>query len=66
MGGTTVAIGGTTYAAVDDPAGPSMAAIDGPAGPSTANFVAIDGPAGPVVGDHRWRDRSLTQIAYAF
>ena len=43
-------LGGTTYGAVDGPAGPSMAAINGPAGPSMANFVAIDGPAGPVVG----------------
>ena len=26
-------LGGTTYGAVDSPAGPSMAAIDSPAGP---------------------------------
>ena len=40
-------LGGTTYGAVDSPAGPSMAAIDSPAG---STKFTIDGPAGPVVG----------------
>ena len=43
-------LGGTTYGAVDSPAGPSMAAIDSPAGPSMATKFAVDGPAGPFVG----------------
>ena len=43
-------LGGTTYGAVDSPAGPSMAAIDSPAGPSMATKFAVDGLAGPVVG----------------
>ena len=43
-------LGGTTYGAVDGPAGPTMAAIDGPAGPSMLTKFAVDGPAGPVVG----------------
>ena len=41
---------GTTYGAVDGPAGPSMAAIDCPAGPYMATKFAV------VWGDHRWRD----------
>ena len=43
-------VGGTSYGAVDSPAGPSMAAIDSPAGPSMVTKFAVDGPAGPVVG----------------
>ena len=43
-------LGGTTYGAVDSPAGPSMAAIDSPAGSPMAAKFAVDGPAGPVVG----------------
>ena len=43
-------LGGTTYGAVDGPAGPSMAAIDSLARPSMATKFAVDGPAGPVVG----------------
>ena len=43
-------LGGTTYGAVDGPAGPSMAAIDGSTGPSMAPNFAVDGPARPVVG----------------
>ena len=41
---------GTTYGAVNSPAGPSMAAIDNPAGPSMATKFTADGQAGPVVG----------------
>ena len=38
--------------------GTSVAAIDGPARPSMANKCSIDGPAVPVVaGDHLQRDR---------
>ena len=43
-------LGGTTYGAVDSPAGPSMAAIDSPVRPSMATKFIIDGPVGPVVG----------------
>ena len=43
---------GTTYGAVDSPAGPCMAAIDSPARPSMVTNFAVDGPAGrPVVGE---------------
>ena len=50
LGGDHPWLGGTTYGAVDSPAGPSMAAIDSPAGPSMATKFAVDGPAGRVVG----------------
>ena len=52
-----MAIGGTTYGAVDSPARPSMAAIDSPVRPSMAPKFAVDGPAGPVVRGPLWRYR---------
>ena len=47
-------LGGTTYGAVDSPAGPSMAAIDSLAGPSMAAKCRWSGCG----GDHWWRDRT--------
>ena len=45
--------------------GSSMAAIDGPAGPSMATKSAINGPAGPVVaGDHLRRDRTRAKRSF--
>ena len=41
---------GTTYGAVDGPAGLSMAAVLGPGGPSMATNIATDGPGGPILG----------------
>ena len=43
-------LGGTSYGAVDSPAGPSMATIDSPARPSIAAKFAMDGLAGQVMG----------------